>query len=88
MARPEVTGRRFRRADEIEPAELDDLDAYSIGEFCRRHSISVPMFYKMRLQGLMPITFHVGTRRLISIEAARLWRAERERLTAKQASAR
>jgi hypothetical protein len=88
MARLGVTGRRFKRPDEIEPAELDDLDAYSIGEFCRRHRMSVPMFYKMRLQGLMPITFHVGTRRLISIEAARLWRAERERVAAKQARGR
>jgi hypothetical protein len=55
-----------------------DGDAYSIGEFCARHRISAQLFYKLRPQGLMPATFRVGTRVLISREAAAAWRRERE----------
>jgi hypothetical protein len=68
MARPEVTGRK--------PDAVDDADAYSIEEFCARHRISVQLFYKNRQQ--MPRTFNVGTRVLISKEAAAAWRRERE----------
>jgi hypothetical protein len=75
MARPEVTGRRPQV-----PVSTDDSDAYSIGDFCRRHGISVQVFYKYR--GEMPRTFNVGTRVLISKEAAAAWRREREAATA------
>ena len=68
MARPEVTGRKI--------ASTDDPDAFSIEEFCRRHRISVQLFYKNRRQ--MPSTFNVGTRVLISKEAAAAWRRQRE----------
>ena len=70
MARPEVTGRK--------PTHLNaatDADAYSVDEFCARHRISVQLFYKNRKQ--MPRTFNVGTRVLISKEAAAAWRRER-----------
>jgi hypothetical protein len=73
MARPEVTGRK--------PAQLsaaNDADAYSVEEFCTRHRISPQLFYKLKPQGLMPATFNVGTRVLISREAATAWRRERE----------
>lgn len=53
-----------------------NADAYSIEEFCQRHSISIQLFYKNR--NLMPHTFNVGTRVLISTEAAAAWRRERE----------
>jgi hypothetical protein len=36
------------------------------------------MFYKLKPQGLMPVTFNVGTRVLISREAAAAWRRARE----------
>jgi hypothetical protein len=84
MARPEVTGRRIG----IETAEQDanhirgpptpdaERDAFSIAEFCRRHGISAQLFYKFRDQ--MPATFRIGTRVLISREAAETWRRERE----------
>jgi nucleoid-associated protein YgaU len=75
MARPEVTGRKVAVA-RSETAAFDDVDAYSVEEFCRRHRISVQAFYKH--QDEMPVTFNVGTRRLISREAAACWRAERE----------
>ncbi|MEY9179675.1 hypothetical protein [Bradyrhizobium sp. USDA 313] len=58
--------------------QTGEFDAYSIAEFCRRHSISLQMFYKLKDQGLMPLTFRVGTRVLVSKEAAAAWRRERE----------
>ena len=69
--RGEVTGRKLTTADASEEA-----DAYSVEEFCRRHRISVQLFYKLRPE--MPATFNVGNRRLISREAAAAWRRERE----------
>jgi hypothetical protein len=74
MARLEVTGRKPKQRD-----ASDDTDAYSIDEFCSRHRISPQLFYKMKPQGLMPRTFNVGTRVLISKEAAAAWRREREK---------
>jgi hypothetical protein len=75
MPCPEVTGRK-RTTARPEPAAFDDADAYSVEEFCRRHRISVQAFYKH--PHLMPATFYVASRRLISREAAARWRAERE----------
>ncbi|WMT71897.1 hypothetical protein [Bradyrhizobium sp. Ash2021] len=71
MARPEVTGRKIALPD-----VADNADAFTISEFCTRHRISVPLFYKNRKQ--MPRTFNIGTRVLISKEAAAAWRRERE----------
>jgi hypothetical protein len=79
MARPEVTGRKIALLD-----VADDADAFTVNEFCARHRISVQLFYKNRKQ--MPRTFNVGTRVLISKEAAAAWRREREQ--AAQASER
>ena len=59
MARAEVTGRQPVNA------AADDADAYSVDEFCARHRISPQLFYKLKPQGLMPVTFNVGTRVLI-----------------------
>ena len=55
-----------------------DADAYSVGEFCARHRISQQLFYKLKPQGLMPVTFNVGTRVLISREAADAWRRDKQ----------
>jgi hypothetical protein len=74
MARPEVTG---RKPFQVSPA--DPADAYSVDEFCARHRISPQLFYKLRPLGLMPVTFNVGTRVLISREAADAWRRTREK---------
>jgi hypothetical protein len=72
MARPEVTGRKLFN-------KIDDADAYSVEEFCTRHRISPQqLFYKLKPQGLMPVTFNVGARVLISREAAAAWRRARE----------
>ena len=55
-----------------------EADAYSLSEFCQRHRISLQLFYKLVTQGQAPATFRVGTRVLVSREAAARWRAERE----------
>jgi hypothetical protein len=73
MARPEVTGRNV-----APDFAIDDADSLSIAEFCRRNRISVQLFYKLKPQGLMPPTFRLGARVLISREAAAAWRRERE----------
>jgi hypothetical protein len=62
------------------PAEPPNVvAAYSISGFCRAHDISVSMFHKLRTLDLAPEVMCVGARRLISVEAAARWRAERER---------
>lgn len=73
MARPEITGRKS-----IHGKPAIDADAFSINEFCARHRISRQLFYKLKPQGLMPATFTLGTRVLISREAAAAWRRARE----------
>jgi hypothetical protein len=75
MARPEVTGRKPTHQT------ADDRDALSVREFCARHGFSHQLFYKLRAQGLMPTTFNVGSRVLISKEAATAWRRAREAAT-------
>ena len=77
MARPEVTGKKIAT-----PAP-PELDAFSIEGFCLRHSLSVPMYYKLRQQELTPAEFRIGSRVLISKESAARWRAEREAATVK-----
>jgi hypothetical protein len=67
MVRFEVTGR----------ASESEADAYSFEDFARRHGVSPKTFYKHR--HLMPDCFFVGTRRLVSREAAARWRAKREK---------
>jgi predicted DNA-binding transcriptional regulator AlpA len=52
--------------------------AYSIDEFCAAHGFSRSMFYLLQGQGLAPKTMNVGTRRLITAEAAAEWRRARE----------
>ena len=70
MSRREVTERK--------PSAVgDDADAFGVVEFCKRHRISPQLFYKFRAE--MPATFRVGTRVLVSREAAAAWRHERER---------
>lgn len=48
--------------------------AYSVEQFCHAHSISRALFYQLLKAGKGPRCMHVGTRRLISEEAAREWR--------------
>jgi hypothetical protein len=70
MARPEVTGRKAGAPVAI--------SALSIEQFCNSHGISLDLYYKLQRQGLGPRTMKVGSRTLISIEAAAEWRRARE----------
>jgi predicted DNA-binding transcriptional regulator AlpA len=80
MARPEVSGRKSSAGKELAPKEPTPRLALSIPEFCEAHGISEGMFYKMKKQnrGLTPREMKIGTRTLITFEAAAKWRAERE----------
>jgi hypothetical protein len=55
-----------------------ELDAYSIEEFCRRHSISRGTYYNMKADGSGPRETRAMGRVLITKEAAQEWR---ERVT-------
>jgi hypothetical protein len=55
-----------------------DRQAYSIQEFCSRHSLSRAGFYNLLKAGLAPTTMVVGRRRLISEESAAEWRRRME----------
>jgi len=60
--------------------------AMSIREFCAAHRISEDMFYKMRREKWGPTVMHVGSRTLISHEAAAEWRRQREQAAATEAA--
>jgi len=93
MARPEVevTGNRISIAKLNELfTELRELfravkrekrDAVSIADFCEGHGISVALYYKLKDQGQTPVEMEVGSRKLISKEAAAAWRRAREAAT-------
>ena len=55
---------------------------YSIAAFCAAHDLSEGMYFKIRKQGLGPREMRVGSRVLITQEAAAAWRREREAETA------
>ena len=70
--------RHDRRQARAPPAHAD---LFSIREFCLRNCITRQFFYELRKRGLGPDLIRLGTRVLISREAAARWRAERERAT-------
>ena len=59
----------------------DGTDAYTIPEFCARHRISRPFLYKLFERGSGPRVMRVGSRVLITREAAADWRKAREAAT-------
>jgi hypothetical protein len=50
----------------------------TIEEFCQRHRISITFYYKLRSLGQAPAEMRLGTRVLISKEAAEEWRRGHE----------
>lgn len=52
--------------------------AYSVAQFCAAHGFTKVMFYKLMKQGRGPRIMKVGTRTLISVEAAADWRRTME----------
>jgi predicted DNA-binding transcriptional regulator AlpA len=59
--------------------------AHSVDQSCSDHQISRAMFYKLRRAGKAPREMKIGTRTLISNEAAAEWRRAREAESAKSA---
>ena len=55
-----------------------ETKAYSIEEFCRTHGISRAHYFNISKRGEGPRTMHVGSRVLVSEEAAADWRRARE----------
>src|SRR5215472_5739762 len=52
--------------------------AFTIDEFCAAHRLSPEMYFKLKADGLGPREMLVGSRRMISAEAARRWVRQRE----------
>jgi hypothetical protein len=50
--------------------------AFSVREFCELHSLSRGHYYNLRRQGLGPVEAKLGTRTIITGEAAARWRAQ------------
>ena len=92
MARPEVTGKKTtQKADppkyRRKPHSMDpNLLAMSTKAFCALHAIREDQFYKMQREKWGPVVMHVGSRTLISHEAAAEWRRSREEAAAKEAA--
>ena len=59
--------------------------ALSISQFCARNNISRSFFYKLKKRRKAPRTMDVGGRQIISPDAERDWRQERERDAAEAA---
>ena len=83
MTRGEITGKKPAGTDPNKQQPVPTL-AMSIPQFCIAHNISEGMYYKMKKQdrSLVPREMNVGTRTLITFEAAAEWRAEREAASA------
>lgn len=59
-------------------SQNSDADAYSIDEFCKRHGISRAKYYLLRGENRTPREMKIGSRVLISVEAAADWRRRME----------
>jgi len=77
MARREITGKKLSGSNPRDPQPVPTL-AMSIPQFCTAHNISEGFYYKLKKQKLNPREMKVGTRTLITFEAAADWRAERQ----------
>jgi hypothetical protein len=93
--RAEQKSARKRRRLRIDPdvlASIRDpglpIECYSRLEFCRSHRVSERFYRILRQAGLGPDEIHLGTKILISKEAAARWRAEREAASKAEAEAK
>jgi hypothetical protein len=84
-----VNEKRPARTKNIQRALFSDLPpaAFTISSFCVAHDISEAFYHKLKNQGLGPREMRIGTRVLISHEAARDWRTALEKRTAAKAAA-
>ena len=83
-----IASRKIRPRQAAAKAErgLEPL-AFSIAEFAELHGFSIDSYFRLARAGLGPRTMKIGTRTLISTEAAEAWRREREEATARKAGA-
>jgi hypothetical protein len=51
---------------------------FTIAEFCRLHRISPAFYFVLRKAGKGPREMRLGSRRVITVESAAVWRRERE----------
>jgi hypothetical protein len=66
---------------------MEERDAYSIPVFCQRHDLSRAALYNAWKTGKGPRIMRLGTRVLISKEAAAQWRQELEQASAQPEAA-
>jgi predicted DNA-binding transcriptional regulator AlpA len=64
------------------PKSTDNLDAFSIPEFCRRHAISRSTFYILKRLGQGPRETRIRKRIVITREAAATWLRKQEKASA------
>lgn len=55
-----------------------ERNAYSVREFCQLYGISRGQLYKLWKAGAGPISFLIGNKRMISVEAVANWQARLE----------
>ena len=55
-----------------------EREAFTIDEFCRAHGFSRAHYFNLQKQGTGPRVMRVGSRVLVSREAAAEWRRARE----------
>ena len=75
-------------ADAAPPLAPVPLLALTIQQFCEAFNISEGFYYKLKKKKLGPREMKVGTRTLITVEAAKAWGRERERITEAEAKAK
>jgi hypothetical protein len=63
---------------EHSPARQTGRAAYTISEFCEAHRISRSQLYKLWANGIGPRRIMIGSKNLISIQAASDWVRDRE----------
>lgn len=67
------------------PSVPGDRDAFTVNEFCARHTFSRETLYSLWRKGQGPAFMKVGGRTIISKEAAAAWRRRGEKEAARHA---
>lgn len=62
----------------IKDEDNQKKEVYSISEFCKAHNICKVTFYNLQKKGVGPKIMRIGSRVLISKEAAKEWRKQME----------
>jgi hypothetical protein len=81
LGKAEVAAKRPARTKKTQRARFNDLQpgAYTITSFCVAHDLSESFYHKLKNDELGPREMRIGTRVLISHEAARDWRVAMEK---------